>query len=309
MTEKQVSPRELTKLGWLADAPLFIDTEHVAAFYDAVVRPEAERKKITLSLKSMESEKTTTSGELTTEVSIAKWITTIFPFLDAKIGGKVAAASEAEHGTESAREIELQPINSPQRQLVQLALHYAVNLPNRIRVISNPTDRSWYDDLYAQALPRALVFIDFPAKSAFMPMAVELDNGKVVLIYDEYAKSLVDEKKSPNPRPDDRKLTEEQKATAWRNYWKWYSDHFDSYIAMRTIESQVGSGGRVRWIDYRFPLSSDGETVHLHLAGHGSFDTGVFAYNLVRRGFEHGLRLVGTLKSGQDINVLAIFEK
>jgi len=58
MTDCAVSPRDVTKLGWLADAPLFIDVEHVAAFYDAVVRPEAAEKKITPSLKSLESEKT-----------------------------------------------------------------------------------------------------------------------------------------------------------------------------------------------------------------------------------------------------------
>jgi hypothetical protein len=42
---------------------------------------------------------------------------------------------------------------------------------------------------------------------------------------------------------------------------------------------------------------------------HGDYDTGVFAYNFVKRGFSHGLRLVGTLKAGTDVNVLAIFEK
>ncbi len=33
-------------------------------------------------------------------------------------------------------------------------------------------------------------------------------------------------------------------------------------------------------------------------------DTGVFAYNFVPRGFNYGLRIVGTLKSGPDVNVL-----
>jgi hypothetical protein len=75
------------------------------------------------------------------------------------------------------------------------------------------------------------------------------------------------------------------------------------------VEKVVGDGGRIRWIDYRVPLLKDGKTAHLHVSGRGAYDTGVFAYNLIRRGFRHGLRLVGTVKSAPDINVLAIFEK
>ena len=46
--------------------------------------------------------------------------------------------------------------------------------------------------------------------------------------------------------------------------------------------------------------------MHLHLGARGKYDTGVFAYNLVNRTFKHGVRLVGTLKSEPDLNVLAI---
>ena len=64
MRDVTASVHDITKLGWLADAPLFIDTQQVAAFYDAVVRPEAEEKKITLSLKSLESSTIRMSGFL-----------------------------------------------------------------------------------------------------------------------------------------------------------------------------------------------------------------------------------------------------
>src|SRR5947209_704497 len=112
MVDAQSSAGDITKLGWLADAPLFIDAPQVLAFYDAVVRPEAKEKTIKLSLKSLESKKTTTEGELTGEVSIAKWITTIFPFLDASVGGKLSASTESERGKEEGREVELEPIDS-----------------------------------------------------------------------------------------------------------------------------------------------------------------------------------------------------
>ena len=67
--------------------------------------------------------------------------------------------------------------------------------------------------------------------------------------------------------------------------------------------------GRIRWIDYRVPLTKDGDTLHLHISPTETYDTGVFAYNFIKRGHKHGLRLVGTLKSEPDMNVLAIYDK
>ena len=45
------------------------------------------------------------------------------------------------------------------------------------------------------------------------------------------------------------------------------------------------------------------------VAPRGDYATGIFAYNFINRGLKHGLRLVGTLKSEPDLNVLAIFER
>jgi hypothetical protein len=49
--------------------------------------------------------------------------------------------------------------------------------------------------------------------------------------------------------------------------------------------------------------------MHLHIAARGRYETGAFGYNFITRGFKHGLRIVGTLKSEPDLNVLAIFER
>ena len=94
-------------------------------------------------------------------------------------------------------------------------------------------------------------------------------------------------------------------------YWSWFSDHWNANKAIQVIENEVGTGGRPRWIDYRVPIegADTPHTIHLHVVAHGEFDTGVFAYNLVKRGWKHGLRVVGTLKSEPDVNVLAIYEK
>jgi hypothetical protein len=40
----------------------------------------------------------------------------------------------------------------------------------------------------------------------------------------------------------------------------------------------------------------------------GDYDTGVFAYNFIRRGERYGLRIVGSLKSKPALNVLAAYE-
>lgn len=309
MAQTPVEAKDLVALAWLADAPLFIDAEQVRAFYDAVVRPEAEQKKITLSLKSLEAEKTAIGAEAKATISIAKLITTVFPFLDASVEAKAQASTETQESKEETRTIELQPISSPQRQLVQLALHYALQLPSRMKIVVNPANPTWYDAEFIQSLPRALVFIDFPPKTAFIPMAAELNNGKVVLIYEEAAKAFTGGQENPNPRPDEGRLSEKDAREAWDRYWRWFAENFDSYHAMAAVEKTVGDGGRIRWIDYRVPLLTEGKTAHLHVSGHGEQDTGVFAYNLVRRGYRHGLRLVGTVKSAPDVNVLALFEK
>src|SRR5262249_33210858 len=95
-----------------------------------------------------------------------------------------------------------------------------------------------------------------------------------------------------------------------KHYWGWYRQRFRPRAAVQIVEKTIAKpGGRIRWIDYRVPIGSDDTTLHLHLNAREQFDTGVFAYNLVQRGYKHGLRLVGTLKSEPDLNVLAIFEK
>ena len=95
-----------------------------------------------------------------------------------------------------------------------------------------------------------------------------------------------------------------------REYWKWFDKNFSAERAMIAVEdASKEAKSRIQWIDYRVPLTAEGETLHLHISPQGKFDTGVFAYNFIKRGFKHGLRLVGTLKSEPDMNVLTIYEK
>ena len=66
--------------------------------------------------------------------------------------------------------------------------------------------------------------------------------------------------------------------------------------------------------DFRVPMnettgSPEVEMMHLHLVARRGYFTGELAYMAVRRAMGHGLRVIGTLKDGPDINVLALYEK
>ena len=63
--------------------------------------------------------------------------------------------------------------------------------------------------------------------------------------------------------------------------------------------------GRGR-IDYRMTCGT-GQALHRHVVARDS-DTGVFAYDIIRRGERYGLRIMGSLKPQPSLNVLAIRE-
>jgi hypothetical protein len=108
-----------------------------------------------------------------------------------------------------------------------------------------------------------------------------------------------------SPRPKDQNALRAER----REYWASFDNRFDARKAMAVIEEAACENARISWIDFRLPLSEEGDTLHLHICANGKYDAGVFGYNFVTRGFKHGLRLVGTLKSEPDMNVLAIYEK
>lgn len=290
---------DATWLPWLADAPMFIDGLQVASFYDAVLRPSF--RTVQLELSAERSEQLEKSFGANVKAQLSTW----FPWLKVEAGGEFTHATTT--GEADTSGIVLQPIESASRQLVELALHYVLNNP----------DRLWYHEgeqwqLPASAAilgsPRMLAVIDCPPKTKFMPMAAELNDGRVVTFFG----SLVDRFKTdggtlPVRYPEETETNEgRQQRDA---YWSWFADpsHWSANKAIQVIEDTIGSGGRPRWVDYRIPVGDD--ALHLHVAGRGEADTGVFAYNLVKRGWKHGVRLIGTLKSEPDLNVLAIYDK
>lgn len=309
---------DFTTLAWLADAPLFIDKQLVGAFYDAVVKPEYEEGTISLSTETMKSLKASIEAEAKIEVKPWEWIKMLLPFLDAKAEVKAGGKVEGELEKKDEKTIELRRISTPQRQLVQLALHYEAHFSKRIAVVSEDfADPFWVNEAFISDVPRALVFFDFPPGTRFIPMAAELNKGNVVTVFNRLANTLGGPHDKPPSYPDTippippNELKEKRKA-----YWGWFRKHFSPNLVMNILEEEITrNDGRIRWIAFRVPLGDtnspiyDERPLHLHICGREEHDTGVFAYNLVGRGYKHGLRVVGTLKSEPDVNVLAIFEK
>jgi hypothetical protein len=90
-------------------------------------------------------------------------------------------------------------------------------------------------------------------------------------------------------------------------YWDWFAGQWNADKAVKVVEEVIAAGGRPRWIAYRMILPG-GMTLHLDVSARGDYDTGVFAYNFIRRGERYGLRIVGSLKSKPALNVLATYE-
>lgn len=296
-------------LAWLADAPLFIDGIQIAALYDAVAKPEYETATIKVNLKNIKSFEVTGEAGGEVEVSAASWLKTIFPFLDAKAKIEAKAGATGNFEKEKGSEIELHPIETPQRQLVQLALHYMANIPDRSLIVPDPAQKDWVEQTFISGLPRSLVFVDFPEKTRFVPMAAELADGEVKTIYPRLVEAFGGPK-IPAPRyPEPAYYGDAKQLQTDREvYWKFFEEQFSSTLSIEAVEA-VAKGGLLRWIDYRVPLGKGMPFLHMHVQGRGQYDTGTFAYSLVKRGFKHGLRVVGSLKSEPGINVLAIYEK
>ncbi|GAA4472851.1 hypothetical protein [Phytohabitans houttuyneae] len=264
--------------------------------------PESETDKISISTKDMKLSKTSVTGKAGLRLGTSALLATIFPFLDARANVEGTRGKERSTQEERGDVIELRPIKTPHRQLIQLALHYSANLPDRVCSIGADDYGPVLDAAYVTQLPRALVFFEVPAGLPIIPLAVEHANGKVVTLFDELAGGI---SKTVRTLPPTYPAEDDSNAT--REYWKWYSNNYKPIVAMNVLESGIGEGGLPRWVDYRLPMTEH-ESLHLSVRGRGRYETGIYAYSTVLRGHEHGLRVVGTLKRGPGLNILAIFE-
>ena len=292
---------------WLADAPLFIDAGQVDRFYDAVVRPLSKLGPTTVQLYEEDSEKI--AAEIKAKIE-AK--TPIIVAVKASLAGKIGG--ELSGTTSKTRTAVFEDIHTPQRQLRQLSDHYKDKYSERAFYVTDPSNAAWREPSVIKDIPRLLVFLDLPsqfeaeqgnlASVKFIPMAAEFANGKIVPLY-----SQVKGAKGRKPPEYDEIPQGETHRQNRRKYWTWFGKHFSATRAMELIEAAAGKNGLIQWIDFRVPVSADGDTLHVHIAPQGKYNTGVIAYRLVKRGFRHGIRVVGTMNSGPDMHVLAIYDK
>jgi hypothetical protein len=285
-------------LAWLADSPMFIDRDQVGAFYDAVVRPAF--RPVQLQISKSRSEQLEKSFGARLGATLPVW----FPWL--KLDTGIEVGRDTVTGEQNEESITLEPVNNAERQLVGLTLHYLVNLPERVCLHDGGQSRL-PEPAAILASPRMIAFIDAPPGAQFIPLAAELDNGRVVTFFEP----LVDKLKRAGGRLPPQYPQDISTAESIRQrdaYWAWFSSEWNPNDVVQVMEDVIAAAGRPRWMDYRAVLGS-GEILHLHMAGRGDYDTGAFAYNLVKRGWRHGIRIVGSLKSKPGLNILAIYEK
>lgn len=283
---------------WVKDAPLFIDDQGLARFYDAVVRP-AFKEDTPFKLKISESDKHELEAKLGIKgkFGLTSWLSSILG-AELEVSGEGAGKKSKAKSTD--QEITLEPISTPQRQLEQLLAFYVFNQPGRLLIGDLASPLEWEKSGESAAVPRALVLIDLPPKTKIIPMAAEFENGKVVKLFEQL---LGPAGEHPPPFIHEKK----------DEYWEWFAKNFGAGRALEVIEGASSENGKIEWIDFRVPLNeatgSQIEMMHLHLVARRGYFTGELAYMAVRRAMGHGLRVVGTLKDGPDINVLALYEK
>jgi hypothetical protein len=152
-----------------------------------------------------------------------------------------------------------------------------------------------------------MAFVDASPGTKFLPLAAELNDGRVVTFFGTLAGKLKrDDGTLPVGYPES--TTTDAGKIQRDAYWNWFADHWNADKAVEVVEDVIADGGRPRWVVYRTTLDT-GEKLHLDVVARGDYDTGLFAYNLIRRGQRFGLRIVGNLKSQPALNVLAIYDK
>ncbi len=279
----------------MLDAPFFIDAEQLSAFYDAVVQPPGKwDESVKLEITEEKTREINTSlGLDVNPLSMFGSLNAVLNPVEAGIGASAKSGkSKAETKTQS---LELTPIETPQRQLIQLTSQYLVNYPNRIFFVEDvEREADWYREEEIREVPRGLVFLDLPSeseaennnvpKTKLIPMAVEFEDGRIVTLYDKLG------------------------ATRKNDSWGPFIENFTPEEAIKEIEETTEGEGRIQWINFRLPLDEH-STARIHFEPHGKYNNGTFAYNLVKLGYKHGLRLVGTVQAEPDVRVLAGYRK
>jgi hypothetical protein len=167
-------------LSWLADSPMFIDSQQIGAFYDAVVGPAFRTVELQITASRTEQAQKTGGG------SAIAGLSSLFPWLKAE--AQIEGSRTAMHEQQDGQSIVLRPVESAARQLVQLSLHYLVNQPSRICLADRDTPLP--DAAAIGVSPRMVTFVDVPPGARFLPQAAELNDGRVVTFFSPLIEKL-----------------------------------------------------------------------------------------------------------------------
>jgi hypothetical protein len=321
----------LERFWFLADTPLFVDSVLVNRLYDAVFRPEVE----------LASQSDATTNEVAAKVAggakaSAEIQAKVPPLLslfgldvaNAKAGLEGSVSGEGSGRRANTGTTSYAAVKSTERRLEKVVSLYAQKYSRRLfwigsdltagRSLHEPNRSQSWEEMESELGrpgPRPLVVLDVDKGARLMPMFGELTNGKGCDLLNDFLalreKRKDDAERPPYPRSS---MPAEEQAKVRRAYWQHVLERFDSQGVLQSIEGAAGAEkSRFDWIDFRALLDLEranlNEPPHLHLIPRGEYSTGTFAYQLVRRGSRYGLRILGTLKRGQDINVLAIYER
>ncbi|ELY49264.1 hypothetical protein C494_08372 [Natronorubrum bangense JCM 10635] len=284
------------RLQWMLDTPQFIDELHLDAFYDAVLQPQVkEKESIRVEITDAEAKEISKNLAAGVDVSPGQIAGALRPVVGGsfEVGGRRSISREKRKN--QTHTIELEPVHTAQRQLIQLMVDYLTEHSDRIFFVDDVSvQKEWFKHESIQKTPRSIIFFDLPSKeeaesygipkTMLFPMAVEFSSGKLVKLYEKLG------------LPDDK------------NEWPSYIKEFDPKDATNVIkEVTEEEDGHIESISYRIPLENT--TARLCFEPNGQYNNGTFVYNLIRMGYEHGIRLIGAVYMQPDIRVLATYRK
>lgn len=313
MSDGNVRKIALGRLWWLADAPLFIDESLIKGFYDAVVRPEFELQGKTIGQINETTNKLLVGGAVQAGLGLPSFLS----FLEGKANLKAKMEGSRQRRRQSSEKTNWKAVKAPGRHLEELVAVYVSSqqLQERLLFMECPlvdiktlTGAAVTFDALRDAnnsFPRSLVFLEVKPDAVIIPTMCEFARGGFEALHQQLIEKLwsSNETKPKYPLENDAMASPEKLA-----YWRAIAERYDSGTAMQVLESAAGESRKLEWVDFRLNLTPEGETLHLHVCPRGQYSAGTFGYNFIRRGNTKGVRIVGSLKRGPDLNVLAIFE-
>ncbi|QGX96325.1 hypothetical protein EI982_16850 [Haloplanus rallus] len=325
-------------LYWLVDIPLFIDEERIGQFHDIVVQPLTSSIYQEQKVESEETESSQTvkkggaKGEGKAKGKVAP-PGLLEMLASADVSLKTTLKGQYEKQSSESYRTAYEFTATAPRQLAEISIHYDKFRQDRIHINQLPNDQTWRAKEEIDKTPRELVYLELPnekeanqneelVETKLVPVAAEFEDGAVEPLYEELIEhihsEILDRASSGDDQdiesimsyPERTEFEDPQELQEQRHeYWNQFQEFFEPKKAMEVVESAAKEHGRIDWIAFRLPLQQSGETLHLHLEPKKQYPNGTFAYNFIKRGQKHGLRLVGTLKSEPDMNVLAVYER